>query len=62
MNRSCRNCSYFFALENQCRRELRSALMSAPGQQGPVVGAGFPIVRPDWWCGDFKPVVEEVKQ
>lgn len=59
MNPSCEKCKFYSKLDSQCRRELKTAFVNMP-HVGMSVNAGFPVVRPEWWCGDFEAKLEVV--
>jgi len=48
MSKSCSNCKNYSKLDSQCREELRVAFIGTPA--GPKITAGFPEVKPEWWC------------
>lgn len=48
----CENCRYFSVLDSQCRKKLVTGLVGSA--QGIQVVAGFPIVKPAMWCGEYE--------
>lgn len=59
MTKSCDKCKFFSKLDSQCRQDLKTAFVNIP-HQGTIVTAGFPVVKPEWWCGKFEARLETV--
>ena len=49
---SCRDCRFLSGLRQstQCRRYPPVVDFRAPGN--------FPVVKPTWWCGEYKSIPE----
>ena len=48
----CEECKFYAALGSQCRKKLVTGLANTTS--GVQVLAGFPVVRPSDWCGEFR--------
>jgi len=54
----CRNCRHYLKTDIQqglCRRYPPVPMVMGMNQQGPVMGAGQPVVNDKGTCGEFSP-------
>lgn len=65
---TCLQCVHYFASEatrGECRAHPPSTIVTVPGRGDPssaqvTTRSQFPIILPDWWCGEGLP--REVKR